>query len=219
MRRALAVLASIGLGLGTVALASPASAQGAPLSFDSDNNLYIGTLQIQGSYSLSASGFSFQNDSGNPLQLESATPGYLSNSANGLDCNTPTNCQIPIDGRVNFTIEPQSSEDTVNILRNEGTGFVSKREFDVKYSSGGGGGGQSGSSDSGGSAPASEIQQFGLPASGNCEDGVTEAMNWSGIGMDGWGVSWAQWMNAGAGGAVCTRTVVYDTSTAKWTVN
>ena len=70
-----------------------------------------------------------------------------------------------------------------------------------------------------GSAPASEIQQFGLPASGNCEDGVTEEMDWSGIGMDGWGISWAQWMNEGAGGAVCTRTVVYDTLTAKWTVN
>ena len=80
----------------------------------------------------------------------------------------------------------------------------------VSIGSGGGGSG---------SSPASEIQQFGLPTSGNCEDGVTEAMNWSGIGMDGWGISWAQWMNAGAGGAVCTRTVVYDTSTAKWTVS
>jgi len=63
------------------------------------------------------------------------------------------------------------------------------------------------------------MQQFGLPASGNCEDGATEAMNWSGIPSGGWGISWAQWMNDGAGGAVCTRTVMYDTSTAKWTVN
>jgi len=67
--------------------------------------------------------------------------------------------------------------------------------------------------------PTPEIQQFGLPTSGNCEEGVTEAMNWSGIGLDGWGISWAQWANDGAGGAVCTRTVMYDTSSAKWVVN
>jgi len=44
-------------------------------------------------------------------------------------------------------------------------------------------------------------------------------MNWSGIGTDGWGISWAQWMNEGVGGAVCTRTVMYDTAAAKWVVN
>ena len=76
-----------------------------------------------------------------------------------------------------------------------------------------------GSSDNAAPGPAPHVQQFELPVSGNCEDGAIEAMNWSGIPDGGWGDSWAQWANEGAGGAVCTRTVVYDTSTAKWTVS
>jgi len=94
---------------------------------------------------------------------------------------------------------------------------ISSTLFTYVISVSGNGGG--GSTSASGSAPASEIQQFGLPASGNCEDGATEAMNWSGIPSGGWGISWAQWMNDGAGGAVCTRTVMYDTSTAKWVIN
>lgn len=34
--------------------------------------------------------------------------------------------------------------------------------------------------------------------------------------FDGWSVSYAQWRNAGAGGYVCTRTLVYDTRSQTW---
>jgi len=104
-----------------------------------------------------------------------------------------------------FSIAPSADGVSFQFQQFNGGPYVDIQQMTVTYQASGLG-------------PMPVIQQFGLPASGNCEDGATEAMNWSGIGMDGWGISWAQWMNEGAGGAVCTRTVVYDTSTAKWTV-
>lgn len=43
-------------------------------------------------------------------------------------------------------------------------------------------------------------------------------MNWAGVESGGWGKSWAQWMNDGAGGAVCTRTLIYNPARARWMV-
>lgn len=80
--------------------------------------------------------------------------------------------------------------------------------------SGGGGASSSGSS----SAPAPVMQQFGKPASGTCEAAAPITLNWGGAGSGGWGESWAQWMNGGLGGAVCTRTLVYSDSAGAWTV-
>jgi len=223
MRRALAVLSSIGLGIGTIALAAPASAQLPTIALDNSNNLSINGQTVT-NFTFAGTQFTFANNSGGTLRLRSATSGYLTNTDTGSDCETATNCQVADGDEIDLTIEQQSSSDRVDVLKenqfSQGS-YTSVTDFRVEYSSGGGGGGggQSGSSDSGGSAPASEIQQFGLPASGNCEDGATEAMNWSGVGLDGWSISWAQWANDGAGGPVCTRTVMYDTSTAKWVVN
>jgi len=223
MRRVLAVLASIGLGIGTIALASPAQAAANP------STLYVGCTTA------SPGELIFSTDESGGTQFaqmeiitgsagDSLTVIYSNNSAMN-NCVTDVTVQY---GSVSedlakgeqtvltllasaFSLEVSAEVTTPGQpqLENE------SRIVDVS----GGGGSDSGSSGSPGSAPASEIQQFGLPASGNCEDGATEAMNWSGIGMDGWGISWAQWMNEGAGGPVCTRTVVYDTSTAKWVVN
>ena len=39
-----------------------------------------------------------------------------------------------------------------------------------------------------------------------------------GVTSGGWGESWAQWMNGGTGGAVCTRTLVYSTAQSRWVV-
>lgn len=60
------------------------------------------------------------------------------------------------------------------------------------------------------SEPAPVIQQFGKPAVGTCEAAAPAELNWSGVPGGGWGESWSQWMNAGTGGAVCTRTLVYS---------
>ena len=81
-----------------------------------------------------------------------------------------------------------------------------------------GGGGQS--SDSEPSAePAPIQQQFGKPSSGTCDAAAPATLNWSGVASTGWGESWAQWMNGGSGGAVCTRTLVYNTAQSRWIVS
>ena len=90
----------------------------------------------------------------------------------------------------------------------------------VTYSSGGGGGGGGGGSSSSSSVstgPAPIPQQFGLPASGTCDEAAPADLNWAGVPSGSWGISWAQWMNDGNGGAVCTRTLNYVGT--GWTVN
>lgn len=66
--------------------------------------------------------------------------------------------------------------------------------------------------------PSPVVQQFGKPASGTCDAAAPASLNWSGVASGGWGESWAQWMNSGKGGAVCTRTLVYSTSQSRWIV-
>ena len=217
MRRVLAVVASIGLGIGTIALATPAHAATNPstvyvycsndaVKFYSDSGLTTEITQVTGPVGEQFT-VSFSTPDG-VGECNSNTYAYsYDNTGSTANAGTTTNLAIQaIPQNSPFWIDGNRANTEGVLVVQEGSG-------------GGGGGSDSSSSSSPGSAPASEIQQFGLPASGNCKDGVTEAMNWSGIGIDGWGISWAQWMNEGAGAAVCTRTVVYDTSTAKWTVN
>jgi hypothetical protein len=66
------------------------------------------------------------------------------------------------------------------------------------------------------SIPAPIVQQFGKPSTGSCDAVALESLNWSGVTSGGWGESWAQWMNGGNGGSVCTRTLIYSTSQSKW---
>lgn len=66
--------------------------------------------------------------------------------------------------------------------------------------------------------PPPVIQQFGHPAAGTCDEAQPPGLDWSGVASGGWHVSWAQWMNDGNGGAVCTRTLYYSTSQNKWVV-
>lgn len=79
---------------------------------------------------------------------------------------------------------------------------------------GSGGGGTSDSS----SPPTPVVQQFGMPTSGTCDASAPLVLNWGGAGSGGWGNSWAEWMNGGAGGAVCTRTLVYSNALGHWIV-
>jgi len=77
-----------------------------------------------------------------------------------------------------------------------------------------------GSSSSSTTAPAPDpiVQQFGRPVSGTCDAAAPESLNWAGVAGGGWGESWAQWVNVGKGGAVCTRTLMYSQSRAAWVV-
>ena len=78
-------------------------------------------------------------------------------------------------------------------------------------------GGTSSSSSEASSLPP-VLQQFGKPASGTCNSVAPTSLNWSGVAGGGWSESWAQWVNNGNGGAVCTRTLSYDTSQSLWVV-
>ena len=77
-----------------------------------------------------------------------------------------------------------------------------------------GGGGSSSDSSSG---PEAAMQQFGKPDSMTCDEAQPEGLNWSGVPSGGWGESWAQWMNGGNGGTVCTRELVYRAGS--WVIN
>lgn len=60
------------------------------------------------------------------------------------------------------------------------------------------------------------IQQVGVPASGSCADVPSPTAHWPGFPFGGWSKSWAQWINGGKGGPVCTREIRYDNATADY---
>jgi hypothetical protein len=78
------------------------------------------------------------------------------------------------------------------------------------YTNGSGGSSSSSSSSTVSSSPPPVVQQFGRPPSGTCADAAPITLNWGGASSGGWSESWAQWMNSGNGGAVCTRTLSYS---------
>jgi hypothetical protein len=100
-----------------------------------------------------------------------------------------------------------------------GLGSTSPNRMDwvVTYAGSGGGGGSSDSTASS-STPNPIFQQFGRPASGTCDAAAPATLNWSDVASGGWSESWAEWMNAGSGGAVCTRTLIYSTEQSRWIV-
>jgi len=67
--------------------------------------------------------------------------------------------------------------------------------------------------------PPPVVQQFGRPENGECNQQAPSDLNWGGARDGGWGESWAQWVNDGLGGPVCTRTLVYSNTLRKWAVN
>lgn len=67
--------------------------------------------------------------------------------------------------------------------------------------------------------PPPVVQQFGKPSVGTCNEAASSELNWAGVSHGGWGDSWAQWMNDGSGGFVCTRTLVYSAAQSKWIID
>lgn len=72
--------------------------------------------------------------------------------------------------------------------------------------------------DVGSPPPDPILQQFGKPSYGTCLDAAPVNTQLPGASSGGWGESWAQWVNGGAGGAVCTRTLLYSTSQSRWII-
>lgn len=67
-------------------------------------------------------------------------------------------------------------------------------------------------------APDSRHQAFGAPSTGTCDEAADPSLDWGGASAGGWTTSWQQWVNEGAGGAVCQRTLTYSASTGHWVV-
>lgn len=65
--------------------------------------------------------------------------------------------------------------------------------------------------------PPPILQQLPVPESGSC-DLVLTTYDWGGSSAGGWSRSWAQWANAGSGGPVCTRTLIYSATLRHWVV-
>jgi hypothetical protein len=130
----------------------------------------------------------------------------------------------PTGARVTVGIPPFSSGSTWTFEVESSTGgnisisgpFCggAPRSISLRFS--GGGGSSSGSASTSGPGPI--FQQFGKPSAGTCDAAASESLNWSGVTGGGWGESWAEWMNGGLGGAVCTRTLVYSNALGKWVV-
>lgn len=55
--------------------------------------------------------------------------------------------------------------------------------------------------------PIIGMQQVGVPASGDCADVPVSVGHDQGYPIGGWSKTWANWINNGTGGPVCTRTV------------
>lgn len=216
MRVLVSILAGLGLTIGATGLAAPAFAITNPTcnnSSPSPESMFVGstkTILVQAA--------------GGCNQLEwinySTDNAFFEVKLNGTAITSASAVSVSDGNQVTVTAKTGSETKTVN-LTFKNTGVTPNQSTVIAFSvqSTPTPGPPSPSSSSTSSGPASVMQQFGLPASGNCEDGASDAMNWSGITSGAWGISWAQWMNNGAGGTVCTRTVEYDTSSAGWVVN
>jgi len=230
-RQPLAILAATAVaGLGLTALATPASANstvtvGGTWLPQSEQDVTVNSPANP----ISGSTFSLVNNSDYDIFLQvQSLPSPI--SVNGFTCLNGGNdkCSVPKGGvPVTVTIAEDADNDAIDIYGETGLGSNSSvtSAFAVSSSS------QPDpdptpepdpspdvSNTTGSVSPGTRIQQFPRPTSGTCDANQPEGLNWSGVASGGWGESWAQWMHEGQGGAVCTRTLAYNNSTATWQV-
>ena len=169
---------------------------------------------------LSATSNNFAAGSSDSIVLTNATGvGLARTSASGVSGPVTLSAAGPFStGTYSVT---GSSGGSIS-YQQDPSGSCANATITITFTGGGGGGGAGGGSSSGSatsSAPDPIVQQFGMPASGTCADTASESLNWGGASSGGWGESWAEWMHGGLGGAVCTRTLVYSTSSGAWTAS
>jgi len=216
---ATSITSTVLLGLAMAGLASPSHAETTvTLSGDltdpgNGDPLLNGTFSpssVVGPTVVVASSATFN---GNPEAFWIDAPGVLTNLS-GQECSNATgSCEVnPLSPSIRLAITPSADSASVRLFVVEAGPQVSGG-FTVTYSATPGG------ASSSGVGPAPHIQQFGVPESGICDEAASEDLNWSGVASGGWGESWSQWINEGDGGAVCTRMLVYNTSTSAWEVD
>ena len=217
-RKPIAILAATAVaGLGLTALASPASAEPSVQingKFNSEPSalpnsvegsaVTVTVVQTFGSYLLLKSEFLSLN--GNEC-----VPTDLDNEDSNPCSLNPTSSPT-----ATFSILPGANSETVTLINNSG-GTIDT-SFTVTSTVQPGPDPDPDLESTSSSAPAPRIQQFEMPATGTCDEAQPGGLNWGGASSGGWGESWAQWMHEGQGGAVCTRTLAYNTSTGTWHV-
>ena len=216
-RRPLAILAATAVaGLGLTALATPASAntqvtvsQTAPNSADDPGFSESSIIDTR---------FTLTNDeSGTFYVLVSA----FIRDASGANCATPTGnqCKVNADiGDNTGTFDIIQGANNAQVKWTNSNGGETGTAFTVTSTVQPGPDPDPDPESTSSSTPAPRIQQFEKPATGTCDEAQPEGLNWGGASSGGWGESWAQWMHEGQGGAVCTRTLAFNTSTATWQV-
>ncbi|HEY7822433.1 MAG TPA: hypothetical protein VIG24_06360 [Acidimicrobiia bacterium] len=211
-RRTLTALASTALaGLGVAGLATSAQAD-TTVTF-SGGLTNISNEWIGGSFTPS-------QVVGPTVTIHVTATGLLNNDiwvqadgaltkTDGTVCEDFGVCEVVAGGAaVTFNVVASATNASISLYEVEG--WPISGTFSVTYAAQ-----RSGAT---GAAPAPLIQQIGVPESGTCDEAASDNLNWSGVASGGWGESWAQWINDGDGGFVCTRTLVYNTSQAAWEV-
>lgn len=206
------VVASLAVLASGVALAPTASAAASPSSTH---------LQCNGvSWGFSGqSGPAFTGAAGDQLTISNPNTSGATSVTWSLPAGyTLVSGSLTIaQGGPSAVISYGSSNGTLSVTSTSACNGLTSSSINVTISAGGGGGGSSSSSST--TPPAPVLQQFAKPASGTCDDSAPLTLNWAGVASGGWGESWAQWVNGGAGGAVCTRSLSYNQSAGAWTVS
>jgi len=139
-------------------------------------------------------------------------PGVLTDESGNACTRASGACGVtPSAPQITLRVDPSALNATVVVYADEG-GPVVNGGFTVTFSATPGG------VASAGAGPAPLIQQFPRSVTGTCDEAASEDLNWSGVASGGWSQSWSQWINEGDGGSVCTRMLVYNTSTSAWEV-
>lgn len=134
----------------------------------------------------------------------------------GSQCTGFGNCMIVPGASAEFDVAATASLSPVSVITATQNTTPYFTPFTVTYGSV-----PSPSPEGGGAnaTPPAVLQQFGRPASLTCLEAQPEGLNIGGVDSGGWGNSWAQWMNEGTGGFVCTRTLIYSNAHGHWVVD
>ena len=65
-------------------------------------------------------------------------------------------------------------------------------------------------------SPPPVLQAFAASSTASCDERAQDSLNWGGASAGGWSESWQQWVNGGAGGTACQRTLTYNVNTRSW---
>lgn len=197
----------------SIGLAQPALAA-TSVTFTAGGTLEVGGVAVPNGTNVNDTTITFTNNYASDVTF---TTSGLENS--GTACNTsPSTCRVTSGGGTASLTAPGAANAIIR-LYNGGNPLATATFFTVN-SGGGGGGGGGGTTTSTSStvdSPQPVLQQVEVPA-GGCDAISDPELNIGGAGSGGWGQSWAQWVNSGEGGVVCSRTLVYSSTSSSWIV-